>query len=303
MNLNGAEYFYVRNAQGDIIGLIDSDGVRVVSYAYDSWGKLISIKDKDGKDVITDKTHVGYKNPYRYRGYRYDNETGLYYLQSRYYNPEWGRFLNADSVGGKVGELLSHNVFAYCFNNPINLEDPSGYWPKWATMAIVAVAVVAVVTVAVVAPGVIPAIATAVSNAYYAAGAAVTVAGWRAMNAVTNIVRGTPASAATVGKVGEGAIKVTEEVAKKAIKDAPLKTQQKAVSLPAIQRYVDRLLKGEQPPAIRVDKGIIIDGNHRYIASRIVGVEIEQQAYSGGRVNQAIDLIKIFLDPTDWGNR
>lgn len=69
MNLNGAEYLYVRNAQGDIIELIDSDGVRVVSYAYDSLGKLISIKDKDGKDVTTDTNHVGYKNPYRYRGY------------------------------------------------------------------------------------------------------------------------------------------------------------------------------------------------------------------------------------------
>ncbi|WP_082435806.1 RHS repeat-associated core domain-containing protein [Desnuesiella massiliensis] len=126
MNLNGAEYFYVRNAQGDIIGLIDSDGVRVVSYAYDSWGTLISIKDKDGKDVTTDKTHVGYKNPYRYRGYRYDSETSLYYLQSRYYNPEWGRFINADNLGGRIGELLSHNAFAYCGNNPVNREDPSG---------------------------------------------------------------------------------------------------------------------------------------------------------------------------------
>ncbi|WP_195892662.1 hypothetical protein [Desnuesiella massiliensis] len=61
----------MRNAQGDIIELIDSDGVRVVSYAYDSLVKLISIKDKDGKDVTTDTNHVGYKNPYRYRGYRF----------------------------------------------------------------------------------------------------------------------------------------------------------------------------------------------------------------------------------------
>ncbi|WP_055666122.1 RHS repeat domain-containing protein [Desnuesiella massiliensis] len=131
MNLNGAEYFYLRNAQGDIIGLIDGDGVRVVSYAYDSWGKLISIKDKDSKDVTTDTNHVGYKNPYRYRGYRYDNETSLYYLQSRYYNPEWGRFLNADALAGTVGDLLSHNIFAYCGNNPINIKDPNGYfWKK-----------------------------------------------------------------------------------------------------------------------------------------------------------------------------
>ena len=67
------------------------------------------------------------KNPYRYRGYRYDTETGLYYLQSRYYNAEWGRFINADALGGSVGELLSHNVFAYCKNNPVNYFDPNGF--------------------------------------------------------------------------------------------------------------------------------------------------------------------------------
>ncbi len=134
MNLNGVEYYYIRNAQGDIIGLFDKTGAQVVSYTYDTWGKLISIKDKDGKDVTTDTTNVGYKNPYRYRGYRYDSETGLYYLNSRYYSPEWGRFVNADVAGGKVGTLLSHNVFAYCMNNPVNMDDPSGNWPKWSKL-------------------------------------------------------------------------------------------------------------------------------------------------------------------------
>lgn len=96
--LNDTEqYFYVRNAQSDIIGIINSIGKQVVSYTYDTWGKLIS---------ITGDKALGEKNPYRYRGYRCDNETGYYYLQSRYYNPEWGRFLNADALGGSIGELL-----------------------------------------------------------------------------------------------------------------------------------------------------------------------------------------------------
>nr|WP_272509010.1 RHS repeat-associated core domain-containing protein [Clostridium ganghwense] len=121
MNLNGEdEYYYIRNAQGDIIGLYDKNGEEVVKYSYDSWGKLISINDTSNKDV-------GEKNPYRYRGYRYDSETGLYYLQSRYYNPEWGRFINADAIAGSVGELLSHNMFVYCSNNPIMYSDPSGF--------------------------------------------------------------------------------------------------------------------------------------------------------------------------------
>jgi len=128
MNLNGYEYYYVRNVQGDIIGIHNKSAGIVASYIYDSWGKLISIKDQNGADVTNNTAHVGYKNPYRYRGYRYDTESGLYYLKSRYYNPDWGRFINADSFGGEVGALLSHNVFAYCMNNPINLSDPSGYW-------------------------------------------------------------------------------------------------------------------------------------------------------------------------------
>lgn len=121
MNLNGVEYWHIRNAQGDITGLFDENGTEVVKYTYDSWGKLVSTT---GSLAST----VGAKNPYRYRGYRYDTETGLYYLQSRYYNAEWGRFINIDSIGGKVGVLLSHNVFAYSNNNPTNMVDPSGHF-------------------------------------------------------------------------------------------------------------------------------------------------------------------------------
>ena len=118
-SING-EYFYIRNLQGDIIGLIDKNGTEVVSYTYDTWGKLISIEGSL-KDI------VGVKNPYRYRGYRYDTETGLYYLQSRYYNAEWGRFINADGIIGHTGELLNHNLFAYCKNNPKNASDSTGF--------------------------------------------------------------------------------------------------------------------------------------------------------------------------------
>ncbi len=120
-NLNDVEYYYIRNAQNDIIGIFDNSGDKVVSYSYDSWGKLLKIEATPGYENVSEK------NPYRYRGYRYDNETGLYYLQSRYYNPEWGRFLNLDSLGGQVGGILSHNVFAYCENNPVTKYDPDGY--------------------------------------------------------------------------------------------------------------------------------------------------------------------------------
>lgn len=93
-----------------------------IYYTYDSWGKLIS---KGGSLAST----VGEKNPYRYRGYRYDAETGLYYLQSRYYNPEWGRFVNGDDTGIlqlSKGELLEVNLFAYANNNPVMNSDKMG---------------------------------------------------------------------------------------------------------------------------------------------------------------------------------
>ena len=124
MTLNGTEYFYIRNGQGDITGLIDTVGTQVVSYTYDSWGKLVSIEGSL-------KDTVGLQNPYRYRGYRYDTETGFYSLQSRYYDPEIGRFINADApeiLGLSAGNVLGANLFAYCNNNPINYSDPSGYF-------------------------------------------------------------------------------------------------------------------------------------------------------------------------------
>lgn len=97
MNRNGTQYYYIKNAQNDIIGILDNTLQQIVSYTYTSWGEIISVKDANGNE-ITDTNHIGLINPYLYRSYQYDRETGFYYLQSRYYNPEWGRFLNADEV-------------------------------------------------------------------------------------------------------------------------------------------------------------------------------------------------------------
>ena len=141
MTLDGTEYFYVRNSQGDITGLIDTAGTQVVSYVYDSWGRLVSV-DGSLKDT------VGLKNPYRYRGYRYDTETGLYYLQSRYYNPDMGRYINADDVEflGANGDVLSFNLFTYCDNNPVNKVDYNGNEPITLTIVGICFLVSALIT-------------------------------------------------------------------------------------------------------------------------------------------------------------
>jgi len=103
---------------------VDDSGSVVVAYTYDTWGKLVSIT---GSAVTT----LGVANPYRYRGYRYDNETGLYYLNSRYYDPEVGRFINADGYVATGQGIQGNNMFSYCGNNPVNRADPSGmFWKE-----------------------------------------------------------------------------------------------------------------------------------------------------------------------------
>ena len=109
---NGVPYAYVKSLQGDVIAILDADGNVVVSYAYDAWGMPI------GKSGTLAET-LGTLNPFRYRGYVFDEETELHYLRSRYYNAERCRFVNADSV-------VSGNLFCYCYNSPIDLLDLSG---------------------------------------------------------------------------------------------------------------------------------------------------------------------------------
>ncbi len=127
-------YLYRKNLQGDITGIYSgSTGGLLVSYVYDAWGKP-TITNVAG---TTESTNLIARNPYLYRGYHYDHETGLYYLNSRYYDPETGRFVNADSLMGTTGESVQgYNLFAYCFNNPVNMSDNSGGWPKWIEDAI-----------------------------------------------------------------------------------------------------------------------------------------------------------------------
>ena len=122
LRVGNSEYYYYRNGQGDIIGIIDSTGSIAAKYSYDAWGTPIAITDGAGNNVSGNAAHIANINPFRYRGYFYDVETGLYYLQSRYYDPQVGRFLNADGIIGANG----YSLFNYCGNNPIMLSDPSG---------------------------------------------------------------------------------------------------------------------------------------------------------------------------------
>ena len=97
--------------------------------AYGAWGNY-SVHDKDGKKN-TSASFIGHINPLRYRGYYYDTETGFYYVSSRYYDPEIGRWINADNaIAGVGGDIRGYNLFAYCMNDPVNMSDHTGHWPQ-----------------------------------------------------------------------------------------------------------------------------------------------------------------------------
>ena len=180
-----------------LLGILDASDNLVVEYKYDAWGKVLSIT---GSLANT----IGQYNPIRYRGYYYDNETGFYFLNSRYYDPETGRFLNTDSALGQLGNVQGNNMFAYCFNNPINMSDPTGNWPKLSTIlavvAVTAVAVAAVSAVVVTCGAAVPALAAAGGASASALGAASAIGG----------------AALTVAKVA-GVASATSYVAEKAI--------------------------------------------------------------------------------------
>ena len=120
--LNGTQYFYITNQMGDILAITDAEGNIVGNYEYDAWGK-----------VLTADTDIAKQNPLRYRGYYYDNETGLYYLQSRYYSPDLCRFISPDDFEFiNNSSTLYLNAYAYCYNNAVSLSDAEGTTPQLA---------------------------------------------------------------------------------------------------------------------------------------------------------------------------
>ena len=129
-------YYYVLNAQGDVIALLNANGTLAASYNYGAWGNCTVYDSSDAA--------IGDLNPLRYRGYYYDAETGFYYLQSRYYDPAICRFINADGLF--TDGFIGANLFAYCANNPVNTTDPTGNFAITATVALITFGVALVAT-------------------------------------------------------------------------------------------------------------------------------------------------------------
>jgi len=184
---NDTLYYYLKNLHNDIIGIMDENYNVIARYSYDSWGDIISIKDGAGNDISNNNSHIANINPFRYRSYYYDKETELYYLNSRYYNPKWKRFISADTGIAYSGEINGYNMYNYSFNNPVNYIDSNGNLPKWLKKAL-KVAAIAVATVVVVSA--VIAAAPAVANLAYTTalyyGASIAVAETAALVATTS---------------------------------------------------------------------------------------------------------------------
>ena len=160
-NYSGSNYYYQKNLQGDVTAIYDTSGILKAEYIYDAWGNCTITVDVDS---------IGTLNPIRYRSYYYDCETGLYYLQSRYYDPTVGKWINMDGEVSRVGgEVLGYNLFSYCFNNPMILIDHLGKWPTFGQVfsAIVGVGIVVAAVVATVAAA--PVLSAAISVGYVSA--------------------------------------------------------------------------------------------------------------------------------------
>lgn len=127
---NGTEYYYIKNAQNDVVAIADASGNVVVRYYYNAWGEIIDCVDNTTVELSS-------INPITYRSYYNDNIVGMnmYYLNSRYYMADWGRFVSADSYVQTGQGMLDKNMFAYCGNNPVNYVDPDGDCPYNGTAA------------------------------------------------------------------------------------------------------------------------------------------------------------------------
>ena len=118
-------YYYAVNSRGDVVGIYTASGSLLVVYEYDAWGNILSVKNANGVNIANPNSIANIQS-LRYRGYCYDTDTGLYYLQRRYYDPMTHRFINADGYVSTGTGVLGYNMFSYCENNPVNSSDPTG---------------------------------------------------------------------------------------------------------------------------------------------------------------------------------
>lgn len=275
LEYNSSKYYYIYNGQGEIVNIIDSNGNTLVTYEYDSWGNLTKLIDNS--NFMLSKI-----NSYIYKGYYYDKETGLYYLKSRYYNSQLRRYINMDVTTGEMGgNPIGHNMYQYALNNPVNLIDESGNWPKFLkkigkktikkiAIGVAAIAVGVAVTAVVVATG--------------GAGAAVV-----AKAAVTAVTAGLKVAAVT------GAVTATVKAAKTYVDSKNKGKSNKEVT----QEVVAGAISG-------FSDGFMIGGIYAGAAQTVAaGFKIATNFGAAGGKSSGINIsknVKVFSPDSAWRN-
>ncbi len=129
LSYNDTPYYYIKNDYGSIVGIVDANGTIVAKYSYTSWGGINSVTDGEGNYISELEDHIANINPYRYRGYYYDTETYYYYIDGRYYSVSLHRFISPDKVINPNENIIGHNLYLYCENNPVSRTDVNGlFW-------------------------------------------------------------------------------------------------------------------------------------------------------------------------------
>ena len=272
--------------------LTNAAGVTTDTYAFTAFGEL------EGSTGIT-------VNDYLYTGEQYDPNLGFYYIRARYYNPAIGRFPTMDTYAGRIFEPKTLHKYLYANVDPISMVDSSGR-VSISLAGAAKVANVVLITASVAQAGIFAFDVATGRREPTAKEIGITIillAAGPAAGRVLRLLARNRVGASAGAALPAGAIKLTEEVIKKKLIGAPLRTQQTRVSIPRIERYVRDMLNGDKFPDIKVDGDIIVDGHHRYIASRIANVNIGTVpgARPTFKQDQPVkELIDLIFDPASY---
>ncbi len=282
-------YHYASDEMGSVTHVVDSENEETLNYyEYDAWGNLTAREEK---------VH----NRFKFNGQQYDPISEQYYLRARYYNPVIGRFTQEDSYN--VDGL---NLYAYCRNNPVSYVDPSGNICGRRANTLMDNVLSGKPLTRKERRQLSARLRDEARNGTISDKGR-TVAQQMGIELSESVTYDSNHERQdTIEKTGDKGnhdarkIIVTDELIRDVMRDAPLKTKQGSVCVPMIQEYVNRVLAGETDmPPIKVADDVIVDGNHRYITSRITGIDVESIAWIGNS-KPIISWMDVILDPVDW---
>ncbi|MBR2923012.1 MAG: hypothetical protein IKC10_06835, partial [Alphaproteobacteria bacterium] len=291
---NNATYFYRKDAQANIVALLDNSGTVVVKYKYDAWGNCVI-------DASTTNTELANLNPFRYRSYYLDTETGFYFLKTRYYDPEIGRFMTIDDISYIDPESINGlNLYAYCLDNPVMCVDPSGHkteWWQWLLAGIGAALIVTASVLAIVGTGGVAAFGVgALIGAASLGVVGATIGGvvGYATGGIDGILGGVLVGfgiGAIVGFVVGGAVGYTSfaqpgvafnpkhhsNLPQKGVNPNTIKYgRQKFDTKKVVKNFFETLKKGKIEKPITVSReGIVSQGNHRLLMAKLFKITID----------------------------